>query len=329
MVSPSNDPFFNLALEDVLLRHYLDHPQQVILLLYRNNPCVVLGNFQCPWKEIPLGEYRQRGFSIARRQSGGGTVYHDLGNLNFSFVFPKSLGQKNHLNFIWKEYFANKGLSIASSGRDDFGVLRTETTQEVYYKFSGQAFKQTKDGILHHGTLLFNGDLAALNAICFPNQAIESKAVDSVVSKVTNLKEHLKDLANAEEFILDICQFMRQAYSAKEWDIQAILEDPVASGHLNQKLADLNLWSHVFGKTPKFFIPVKLMGQQLLLKIEKGRVVEILDAEEKLPMTQLSFMLNLSLAPEEFDQAIGALDTSIRNQFDLMFTELKDQLIFL
>lgn len=128
-ISQSNDIFQNLALEDWLYRNY-DFNHHHVLMLWQNNPCVVIGRHQNPWLEanIPnLKKITENGVQFARRNSGGGTVYHDKGNLNLTFFTPRELyDRKYNLEIIRRAVFREFGLKIDISPREDLVIRNSK-----------------------------------------------------------------------------------------------------------------------------------------------------------------------------------------------------------
>lgn len=183
-VSLLQNPYENLALEAALHRT-IEVPT---LFLYVNSPCVVIGRAQNPWLEADIAFLRQENIPLVRRQSGGGTVVHDLGNLNFSFISPKA-----HYDKILH-------LKMVQAALNDLGIT---TTLNARYdillegkKISGSAFRETRLNCFHHGTLLVHADLRRLGkALSAPELDIKSNAIRSVKSPVINLADRLPDLS--------------------------------------------------------------------------------------------------------------------------------------
>lgn len=323
--SYSTDPYYNLALEDLILRDELI--QNDILILYKNDPCLVLGNFQCLWKEAPSEAIKKYHLKIVRRQSGGGTVYHDHGNLNFSFIFQKEKYAKNGLSYLLKDYFGSLGLQVESSGRDDFGVLDRES--KTFYKFSGQAFKQTRNKVLHHGTLLFDSDLNILNEICMPNTKVKSKSVDSVVSKVTNLKslsEISSKVDNIQVFQDHLVEYLmaeKQSVHFKDLDFDREI--------LERKASELAQWETVFGKTPKFEFPFSYDQQTdtepIIFHVHHAKIVEVQVADNEPYKKFLEQMVGLSLRLNDFERYLEQFLKTFSSSEDGNFVKLKTALI--
>lgn len=176
----STNPYYNLALEEYLLSQVPG--DGVILYLWQNAHTVVIGRNQNPWTECRTALLEQDSGHLARRLSGGGAVYHDLGNLNFTFLCgEENYDLKKQLSVIQKAV-SYCGITAEFSGRND---LLTQGR-----KFSGNAFYHSKGKAYHHGTLLIDTDTERLTKYLSPPKAkLESKGIASVRSRVVNLKE--------------------------------------------------------------------------------------------------------------------------------------------
>lgn len=174
------DPHRNLALEEALL---LSLPEdQAILYLWQNRHTVVIGAGQNAFAECRVDLLASEGGTLARRSSGGGAVYHDMGNLNFSFLVPRAdYDVSRQLKVILNAVRA-LGVHAEASGRND---LTAEGR-----KFSGNAFRILKDGALHHGTLLVNVDMGLIGRFLnVSKDKLQAKGVKSVPARVVNLSE--------------------------------------------------------------------------------------------------------------------------------------------
>lgn len=179
------DPYENLALEQALLESV--RPGQCILYLWQNENTVVIGKNQNPWKECKTALLQQEGGQLARRLSGGGAVFHDLGNLNFTFLMSQEDYDPDRQLTVIQTALDSLGIPCQRSGRND--ILAEGR------KFSGNAFYKNGKQAYHHGTLLVNADMDKLNRYLSPSKAkLQAKGVDSVRSRVVNLKELNPDL---------------------------------------------------------------------------------------------------------------------------------------
>jgi lipoate-protein ligase A len=184
--SPFFDPWINLAFEEYLLSLLSRH--DVILYLWQNEHTVVIGRNQNAWKECRTSLLEKEKGTLARRLSGGGAVYHDLGNLNFTFL-------ASHLSYdfirhikVLVDAFRSIGIPASFSGRNDILVHGR--------KISGNAFYQGKLGRYHHGTILVDVDLEKMVRYLQPPAAkLKAKGIDSVKSRVANLKEFNESLS--------------------------------------------------------------------------------------------------------------------------------------
>jgi lipoate-protein ligase A len=181
-------------------------------MLWQNEPTVVIGKNQNAFVEVDTDALQRDGVHLARRITGGGAVYHDLGNVNFSFISANS--GETGLNFAKftapiLAALASLGVQAELSGRNDL-LLDGQ-------KFSGNAQYSANGRTLHHGTLLFNADLAALGRYLRPDEEkLKSKGISSVRSRVTNLAPHLQISATTGEFIELLARFLRAEYAPQE-----------------------------------------------------------------------------------------------------------------
>ena len=278
LVSRSTNPYFHLAVEDWLLRQY--DGAWPIWFLYQNHPCVVVGRFQNPWKECDLGWLHERALPLVRRPSGGGTVWHDLGNVNFCCVRPLKGFLKDQALQELQTRLQSFGVTVEINARHDLVVRQPDGSTR---KVSGSAYKQTKDRALHHGTLLLNAGLDDLErSLNSPARLTSTKSIASVRSQVMNLGE-LNPALTPEAWL--------QAWQATE---------AVSEGDPRFTVAPWQEWQWQMGETPLFEWEFTVDGHQLKLSSHKGMV-------RALQWSQLGVEtedLNLPLQTATFEQIL-------------------------
>lgn len=202
----TTNPYRNLAVEEYLFTH----AEEEIFMLWQNEPTVVIGKNQNAFAELNLDYIRQNGIHIARRITGGGAVYHDMGNINFSVISPQAgQGGLDFAAFCAPIVAALQKLGVKAelSGRNDLLVDGK--------KFSGNAQHAHAGRVLHHGTLLFDCDMTVLSSALRPDEEkLRTKAIRSVSSRVTNLKPYLSDFANCDALMRSLLDSVGKAYDA-------------------------------------------------------------------------------------------------------------------
>lgn len=257
------DPHRNLAVEQALLETVGE--DECILYLWQNRRTVVIGRNQNAWRECRTEQLEAGGAFLARRLSGGGAVFHDLGNLNFTFLV-----QKPHYNLdrqlgVIVEACRLLGIPAERSGRND--VLTGDR------KFSGNAFYARQGRCYHHGTLLVDVDMTAMDRYLSPSRAkLTAKGVASVRSRVVNLKELKPDLT-----IEEMAVRMEEAFQSVYGIVAERLETSALEGAYVDALTEKNRsWDWLYGRD----IPCQLRcgdrfpwGEvELRLEVEAGTV---------------------------------------------------------
>lgn len=190
----SNDPSFNLAMEQYVFDR-LD-PEQDYVMLWQNDRSVIIGRHQNTFAEINEPVIREREIQVVRRLSSGGAVYHDLGNLNFTFVVRQEQGEQMDLRLFCQPVIRTlRAFAVEAelSGRNDITVDGKKFSRNAQYRRNGR--------VMHHGTILFDSDLTAVaDALRVSNSKLQAKSVKSVRSRVTNLKPYLPDGLTLEDF---------------------------------------------------------------------------------------------------------------------------------
>ncbi|MEC5319772.1 lipoate--protein ligase A [Brenneria populi subsp. brevivirga] len=246
LISDSVDPWFNLAVEECIFRQM--PTTQRVLFLWRNAETVVIGRAQNPWKECNTRRMEEDGIRLARRSSGGGAVFHDLGNTCFTFMTGKPEYDKSVSTHIILNALARRGINASASGRNDLVI----DTAHGSRKISGSAYRETRDRGFHHGTLLLNADLSRLADYLNPDvKKLQAKGITSVRSRVANLVELLPSIDHQQ-----ICRSVSEAFFAyygERCEPEAI--SPAALPDLpgfGEQFARQSSWAWNFGQAPDF-----------------------------------------------------------------------------
>jgi len=264
----STDPFFNVATDEYIFKTI----QEDCFMLWRNDNAIVVGKHQNTLAEINLDYVKEHNIQVVRRLSGGGTVYHDMGNLNFSFT---QTGKTSALVDFKKytlpivEVLQKLGVNAKFTGNSDLMIGDK--------KISGNAEHVFKNKILHHGTLLFTSEIKNLSGALKINRSkYDDKAVRSIPKPVTNISEHLKSPLSIEEFTQKIMEHVLSTY------VDAVLyefskEDLSAIQKLrNEKYAT---WEWNFGRSPNYSLRKEIKTSKgdlkINLEVEKGIIKKV------------------------------------------------------
>ncbi len=245
-ISDSYDPWFNLAVEECIFRQM--PTTQRVLFLWRNAETVVIGRAQNPWKECNTRQMERDNIRLARRSSGGGAVFHDLGNTCFTYMAGKPEYDKSISTQIILTALRSLDITAAVSGRNDLEVMMEDGLRKI----SGSAYRETKDRGFHHGTLLLNTNLSRLADYLNPDsKKLESKGITSVRSRVANLIELYPDINHAivSKAIQDAFFDYYQDSAMPEIISPQIIPD--LPGFAEQ-FAKQSSWEWNFGQAPAF-----------------------------------------------------------------------------
>lgn len=303
-VSKSTNPWFNLAFEEYLVNEV--NSDEVYFYLWQNQHTVVIGKHQNPWKEVLVSDLEAADGKLARRLSGGGAVYHDLGNLNFTFVMPKKYEDLHRQLKVIVEAAKSLGVNAHFSGRND--ILADDR------KFSGNAFYYGKNNYYHHGTILIDVDMPNLGKyLNVSMKKLQSKGVESVKSRVINLKE-----INPEITVQAMQEALRKAFEKEYGDVGAIykITENDAPPQALERFQHYASWDWRYGKTPSFDVTFeeKFPWGEVALNFElKGAKTKSCtvysDAMSTGFIEQLSDALDdIKFESETLAKAIGAID---------------------
>lgn len=236
--APTGDGWLNLARDGYFLEN--NKKGDVILYFYVNKNAVIIGRNQNAWKECSIANMDADGVQLVRRHSGGGAVFHDNGNLNFSFITDEKHYDLNRQMRVILNAVSKLGLKAELSGRNDITVDGK--------KFSGNAFSLAKGNRSHHGTILVNADLTKLsNYLCVSKEKMRSKGIDSVRARVCNICELSSGLTVEAMRRLVIESFIEEYGAASEY-----VFDGMALAEVEERRERLASWEWRFGKTPQF-----------------------------------------------------------------------------
>mgnify|MGYP002648412069 CR=1 FL=1 len=245
IVNTSNDPAYNIALEAYAFRELVNEDE--LFILWINRPAIIVGKHQNTIQEINKEYTDAHGIKVVRRLSGGGAVYHDLNNLNYTIISNKA----DEGAFDFKTFsqpviatLADLGVKAEFTGRNDLEIDGK--------KFCGNAQAYYKGRMMHHGCLLFDVDLSVLaNALKVSKDKFESKGVKSVRARVTNIVNELPEKITVEEFRDLLLEYMKKEYP--EMTEYVFSEEELAE--INRiKDTKFGTWDWNYGKSPEFNI---------------------------------------------------------------------------
>lgn len=284
-VSKLSNPYVNLAMEDYIYNKMPLPEQNSIsnynrLMFYTNSPCVVIGKNQNPWQEVNLPLLNSLQIPLIRRRSGGGTVVHDMGNVNFSFMTTKeNFDRFTFSNLVVKAVNSTEDAKYNLEVNERGDITTTALEDGINYKVSGSAYKLSKGRSYHHGTMLLDLKLDVLRKVLSRDQTKlgfvnAMSSIPSVRSKVTNLELSSETFINlvSERFqqvygiepeieknddeydqneLFGLTDFV-EANSSKTSRFIVIDEDTKLPEEIHKLSGELKEWSWKYGATPKF-----------------------------------------------------------------------------
>lgn len=301
IISEEFNPYFNIAAEHQL---FLNSEEDIHLFLWQNDSSVIIGRNQNLYAECNLVYLKENNIKAVRRFSGGGAVYHDKGNVNFTFITKESLA--NHIQFIdfIKSAMLKLGIDCEFSGRND---LLYENQ-----KFSGHAYYTDNDNYMYHGTILVNVDFKQLgNALTPSKLKLQSKGIDSVKSRVINLSEISKEITTKK-----VIEAFIQTFDCKniEYINKANFEPPLESL--------LSSYDWLYGQSPNFDIVLEreysFGNVSIYISISNGIIKDAKISTDSLSQYDFRECEN-NIVGKQFDEAsiLGYLDIYIFNNLNL------------
>lgn len=295
ILSQKTDPFQNLATEEYLLKNFSDD----IFFLYTNSKSIIIGKHQNTLSEINYKFVIENKIPVVRRLSGGGTVFHDPGNINFCFITSGSKGElvnfKKYTTPII-DFLQSININAQHGGRNDIVIEGS--------KISGNACHVYKGRVLHHGTLLFNSKLKSLtNALKNDPLKFKDKAVKSVRSKVTNIHDHLPKEKNVDIFVNELANYIINNYHCEKY----VLSENEYKNINTLVETKFNTWEWNFGYSPKYNLKKRFKSEygkrfEINLSVKKGNVISAslkTNATNKNKITELENILIDTLHQKE------------------------------
>ncbi|VEU83121.1 lipoate--protein ligase family protein [Acholeplasma hippikon] len=290
ILSISTDPYFNLAWEEYILKNI--YKDEDIFLLWQNDTSIIVGRNQNVFEEVNLDFVVKNHIPLVRRISGGGTVFHDLGNLNYSYI-TSAKGKINNYKLMTEDLIKalnELGIDARFEGKSDIKINGK--------KISGNAQSVIGDRLLHHGTLLFNSNLEKLNGVIKQKDtSIESISVKSNRSTVTNLSEYTNmSIEEIKDYILKRLVPSDQVHTLSDKDIKRI-EDLKQERYLTYQ------WN--YGESPKSTIDKNLGDYRVKASIAYGTIEDIIVIHQgTLALNISSSLVGLKCYPTELNQLL-------------------------
>jgi lipoate-protein ligase A len=321
--SISTDPYFNIATEEHLLKNFSDN----IFFLYRNQPSVIVGKHQNAIAELDFDFVEENKIAVVRRLSGGGAVYHDLGNINFCFIKNGVAGKLVDFKGYTKpiiEALEKFGVNAKFEGHNSLMVNGK--------KISGNAEHVHKNRVMHHGTLLFSTDLEKLARVLYvdPNRYSDS-AVKSVRARVTNLSEVLPQEISIEKFANYLMDYIKEEnpgsmrYELTDTDIESIKQ------LIDSKYSQ---WDWNFGYSPSYSLQRNINSAEyglvsVWLKVERGLIddVEIKTQNEVLDFQCINLIPQLLICQKHNKKTLMELESSTALSQKLFIKEVINSIL--
>ena len=252
-----SSPLDHMAIENTLLETYAGSP--ALLLFYVNGPSVIIGRNQNPWREAPPSSR----LPLFRRISGGGAVYHDLGNLNWSFIVPRALHSQDDELSAMAAAISAQGFEIGPGPRG--GLYCGGSSVHAGGKVSGTARRFGTKNVLHHGTLLVDSDMASLHASLGGIETCEDSSIPSVPASPLNLTR-IKPETRIADLIAGISSYLAGSPA------KPFFPTNIDQSRIEAEKARLSSYGWIYGATPPFSVRLTKGEGALSCSVEKGRI---------------------------------------------------------
>lgn len=303
----TTDPAFNLAAEEYVFEHM--PVDRAYFMLWQNDNAIIIGKHQNTLAEINQKFVSEHGIKVVRRLSGGGAVYHDLGNLNFTFIAnAENLDQLNFKVFCQPviDALSKIGVSAEVNGRNDMTINGK--------KFSGNSQYVKNNRVMHHGTILFQSNLDVINsALCPDTDKIQAKGIKSVRSRVTNVADHLNDSIGIQKFRQILAENIVNKVAQRQYTFTS--DDLVCIKQI--QAARYDTWEWNYGRSPACTIHKKARIDgcgtvEVYLTVNNGYITEAFFRGDFFnlqdPAILASFIIGHKPNPEDITNCLSTIN---------------------
>ena len=282
-ISDSYNPYINIAAEEELMS--LTGPDDIILFLWQNDNTIVIGRNQNAWQECDVDKFLSDGGRIARRLSGGGAVYHDLGNLNFTFITSEENYSLDKQLSVIKDAVGKFGVNAEFSGRNDITVSGK--------KFSGNAFYSHNGIRYHHGTVLISGNFKKLADYLTPSKnKLTSKGIKSVESRVINLNE-VSDSVSVDDMKRELINSFDSIYGISS---EVVPFETVYSERWKKRYELFGSEEWIFGRfesfDKEFFVRIRNCNLTIRISLSDGNISNVIVFSDGMDGNLIDMIIN-------------------------------------